>query len=281
MIRRIARNWKGTLAGFLLGLLFGPVAAVFCAIVGNTLQESIRETISGGRYIASTFASMAGAMFAKMAKADGRISEDEIASVERSFRRLGFSEEQWKAAVKSFRAAKDDSQTIYGYASRFASLVASAEVRILFYELLWDLACADGRISPHELDILRQIPHSLNIPAYWYLIYARERLDEGAYGREAAGSGAYGGGAGGSSGSGRSAPPRDGLAEAYMLLGVDRNATDDEVKRAYRLLAKKYHPDALRAQGLPEAMVGKANERMAKINSAWALIKSSRGSVSL
>lgn len=281
MIRRIARNWKGTLAGFLLGLLFGPVAAVFCAIVGNTLQESLRAAVSGGRYIASTFASMAGAMFAKMAKADGRISEDEIASVERSFRRLGFSEEQWKAAVKSFRAAKDDSQTIYGYASRFASLVASAEVRILFYELLWDLACADGRISPHELDILRQIPHSLNIPAYWYLIYARERLDEGAYGREAAGSGAYGGGAGGSSGSGRSAPPRDGLAEAYMLLGVDRNATDDEVKRAYRLLAKKYHPDALRAQGLPEAMVGKANERMAKINSAWALIKLSRGSVSL
>ena len=50
-----------------------------------------------------------------------------------------------------------------------------------------------------------------------------------------------------------------------------------ELKRKYRELAKKNHPDALRAQGLPEEMIGKATERMSRINAAWATIREARG----
>ncbi len=49
------------------------------------------------------------------------------------------------------------------------------------------------------------------------------------------------------------------------------------MKKAYRALAKKYHPDTLRAQGLPDEMVGRANERMARINAAWDAVKTARG----
>ena len=49
------------------------------------------------------------------------------------------------------------------------------------------------------------------------------------------------------------------------------------MKRAYREKAKKCHPDVLRAQGLPEEMIGKANEQMARVNEAWGRIKSARG----
>ena len=49
------------------------------------------------------------------------------------------------------------------------------------------------------------------------------------------------------------------------------------MKKAYRALAKKYHPDTLRAQGLPDEMVGRATERMARINAAWGEVKAARG----
>ena len=48
------------------------------------------------------------------------------------------------------------------------------------------------------------------------------------------------------------------------------------MKRAYRAKAKKYHPDALRAQGLPDEMVDRANDMMAKLNAAWSEIERAR-----
>ena len=211
------------------------------------------------------FCACAAAILAKIAKADGVVTPGEIAAVERAFRRLGFSKESRDYAVNVFRKAKDDGHTVYEYAYNFASAVPSVEVRELLYELLWDVACADGRIGEAELSILRQIPLSLGIRPAWFELFARERVHGYRFdGRQQR----------------RSAPPpptRDPVAEAYELLGADRNDDDATLKRKYRELAKKYHPDALRAQGLPDEMIGKANERMAKINAAWSEIKSSRG----
>ena len=71
--------------------------------------------------------------------------------------------------------------------------------------------------------------------------------------------------------------PRDTLAEAYATLGVSEGASDEDVRRAYRELAKKCHPDALRAQGFPDETVGRATERMKAVNAAWGAIKAARG----
>ncbi|MBQ5794729.1 MAG: J domain-containing protein [Kiritimatiellae bacterium] len=67
------------------------------------------------------------------------------------------------------------------------------------------------------------------------------------------------------------------LADAYAELGVKSSASDSEVKRAYRSLAKKFHPDAVRSQGLSEEAATKADERMKRINRAWGVIKDARG----
>jgi DnaJ like chaperone protein len=71
------------------------------------------------------------------------------------------------------------------------------------------------------------------------------------------------------------APSR--LADAYTALGLESDATDAEVKRAYRRLVSENHPDKLRAKGLPESMRSIAEERTREINVAYELIKAARG----
>ena len=66
------------------------------------------------------------------------------------------------------------------------------------------------------------------------------------------------------------------LDEAYKALGVTKDNTDQEIKRAYRKLISQYHPDKLIGQGLPEDMIAMATEQAKEIQLAHDLIKQSR-----
>ena len=258
-------GWKGIAIGGSLGsLLGGPLGAILGAALGHKVEESMSG--NGGSSQTYTrsippqrrsfvFCASAAAMLAKLAKADGRVTADEIASVEAAFSRLGFSRSTRELAIDSFRRAKDDAHTIYEYARDFAAAVESVDVREMFYELLWDLACADGTVSAEEMYILRQIPRELRIRGEWFSFFAARRLrsDDGER------------------------PAANRLSDAYATLGASPSDSADELRRKYRELAKRNHPDALRAQGLPEEMVGRATERMSRINEAWAEIRAARG----
>lgn len=71
-------------------------------------------------------------------------------------------------------------------------------------------------------------------------------------------------------------PEEGDLARAYATLGADPSEPMDSVRRKYRALAKRNHPDVLRAQGGSEASVGMAATRMARINAAWAAVRAAR-----
>lgn len=269
---------KGIAIGGMMGFFFGgPLGALFGAVLGNGVERkfSFSDKVSFsqrlGRVVGSgissadgrrrdfIFCASAAAMLAKMAKADGRVSREEIASVEQAFRRLGFTPEAREIAIDVFRKAKDDAHTIYEYAGEFAASVGSVEIREIFYELLWDLACSDGVVGSAELEILRRIPVALSIRPQWFSLFASERLAGSQAWHESA-----------------STTERNALVEAYSILGVDASVSDAALRKAYHEKAKRYHPDTLRAQGLPDEMVGKATDMMAKVNTAWEAIKGAR-----
>lgn len=253
-------GWKGALIGsYLGGLGGGPLGALAGAFFGHYVEGRLfgkkPATRQSGERV-RVFCASAAAMLAKMAKADGVVSKSEIDAVEQAFRRLGFSPSVRRYAVDVFRRAKDDNLTIYDYARDFVLVTPSMEVRELFYELLWDLAVADGTVESVELRILQTLPAALRISPDWFGFYYNERLRGGS--RQQTSS-------------------RDELAEAYSVLGVSPSVDDQTVRAAYREKAKKYHPDTLKAQGLPDELIGKATAMMSKINAAWTTIKNARG----
>lgn len=251
-------GWNGAIFGGCLGSWFGKLPGIIIgAIIGHFVEESTKKKKNTASSPDLVFCSSAAAMLAKMAKADGRISKVEIDAVEMAFAKLGFSTRARSHAIDVFRKAKDDSRTIYEYAHDFTSVVGNEDVRVIFYEMLWDIACADGDLSTAEKLILEKITSHLRINPAWYGVFYRERF--------------------GTNSGGYAPKDDDNINDAYSQLGVSRSASDEEIKKAYRNLAKRYHPDTLKAQGLPEEMVARANERMSKINAAWSAIKKERG----
>ncbi len=218
----------------------------------------------------SLFLAIMSAMMAKIAKADGRVSNSEIAKAEQIFRRLGLSPKQREYCIEQFRKAKSDAYSIFSYAHTYANRESDSDMREILYDIIWEIASADGTIAEIELKILRELPQCLNIRQTLFFYEYAKRVRRWNQGN----AGAYNRSSGRNDGYYQSKEPQtSALDEAYATIGVSPNATDDDVKKAYREKAKKNHPDILVNKGVPRE---KANEQMARINAAWAEIKKAR-----
>lgn len=212
-------------------------------------------------------------LLAKIAKADGRVSESEISGVEAIFRELGLSAEERRFAAQVFSRSKDSPEQFDEAAIAFAREVGNFELRVITFQYLVRVACADGELSPREREMALRAARCFGIPDFLVArIFAAVAGDFHGWGRTA------GGGFGGFGGAGaRRPPPRPSepsRAEDLALLGLGPGASDDDIRRAYRRKVKELHPDRLQAQGLPEAMLKQATARMAAINAAYSrLIK--------
>ena len=237
--------------------------------VARRAEEVKREEERFLRYLFS--------MLAKLAKADGHIDAKEVKIAEKIFDRFEFALRRRRFCSNVFNSAKDNSKTIYWYAEQLGNQVLDVEVCIFVYELLWDVACADGWLHPAEKEMLRNICDYLHIPKTYFDINYRRRK----------GSFLEGDKRNVRRGPQESArrqrncrPPyvsgKSSILEAYELLESEPSATLEELKSAYRRVAKRYHPDLLRANGVPEGMIAKATELMAQINAAWDDIRKTR-----
>ena len=261
-------GWIGGIAGFFAGqMVGGTLGGIIGAALGSHIENSIKQSAQdeesiprnpSGNWDNAVFFGAMAAMLAKIAKADGHVSHEEIGCVEAIFKRLGLAQDKRDYMIRVFRSAKDDPHSIHDYARDFANAVPDADFRAMLYSFLWDVACADGILAPEEEQVLRDICASLRLPRYLFDRHYSSRI------RSEQSRSSY------------SPPPRDTLAEAYSTLGVSPSATDAEIQSAYREKAKKFHPDRLRAQGLSETLVKKATEQMALVNAAYDEIKKFR-----
>ena len=174
-------------------------------------------------------------------KADGTVSKDEVLFVKDFFiREFGVeTASRMMKQLKIFVTEKVPVEQI----CRQISQIFDPPSRLLIIHFLHGLANADGRETVEEQQVINRIAALLGISQ------SENRSAGSMY--------------------------KDDLKSCYDILEVSENASDEEVKKAYKKAAVKYHPDRVASLG-PDVQK-EANERFAKINAAYDKIKESRG----
>lgn len=235
----------GGVAGFAMG---GPLGALLGAVAGHALDKAHGSPATGRpsreeqRQVAFTLAVIA--LGAKMAKADGQVTRDEVDAFKQMFH---IPPNEVNNVAKIFDRAKTSTAGFEQYAQQVANMFPHEPA--VLEELLGGLfliAKADGVVHPAEMDYLKRVSDIFGFDQHTF-----ERITAT-----------------------HEAPDK---ADPYEVLGLTSAATDSEVKAAYRTLIHENHPDKLMAQGLPQEFIDLANEKMAAINAAYDKIKKERG----
>lgn len=260
---KIPGHWWGKLLGGIIGLMRGGITgAIFGIFVGHLIDRFLGGLKGANRTRDAFF----GAVFSTLghiSKADGRVTQTEIAAAELLMRRLQLTDVERQAAIQFFQQGKSDKFNLDATVKEFAQYSSMRqELRIMFIELLLETSLADGALGNAEQAILNRVCQILHIPAA-ILAAMLSAKTGGAQGR-----------AGGYQQAGRSNTP---ISQSYAALGLKPDASAAEVKKAYRKLVSQYHPDKLVSRDLPEEMIEMAKTRVREINAAYDQIKAAKG----
>ena len=137
-----------------------------------------------------------------------------------------------------FQKAKDDGVSFEAYATNLYQILSSSPNSLLvFYEMLFELALADGVLHPNEDELLKQIPRIFRFDENVYKSLYEKFVDK--------------------------------TNDYFKTLGVNEKATFNEIKKAYLKKRKEFHPDTLIGKGLPEEFIEKAKEKFIEIQEAY------------
>ena len=259
---KIPGHWWGKLIGGIIGLMRGGFTGVIFGIFLGHMVDRFLSGLTGGNRTRDAFF---GALFSTLGhinKADGRVTKVEIEAAENLMQRLQLTEAERQRAIRLFQEGKQADFNLEATLREFARhSMLRHELRIMFIELLIEAALVDGVLSSTEHAILVRTCNELHIPAnvFTAILLARQG-GESRYGHQQQ-----------PSNQGRS------LQQSYASLGVQPDASAQEIKRAYRKLVSQYHPDKLVSQGLPEEMMEVSKKRVREINAAYDKIKASKG----
>ena len=234
--------WTGKIIGGVLGSFIGPWGTAIGIGIGHQFDKGASRVQAAGMAMQVAFFGC----LAKMARADGTISPQEINAVEQIIARLGYTPQMREAAIEIFRKAKDDPHTAADYLNQLASVIRfNPQIGMTFIAALHAVAQADGTIHPNEREILLQAERAF-------------RLQPGTI------DALLGGGR------------TSNLDDAYKVLGCSPEMSDAEIKKTYREKCVEFHPDKLASKGLPKEFMEYANEQLAKVNDAYETIRKSR-----
>lgn len=243
-------SWFGKLMGGGVGFMFGgPIGALIGASLGHALlddkirmQRAETGAMSNLEQRQAVFFTATFAMLGKIAKADGKVCAHEIKVVQEFMReRLRLDAAAQQFAMGLFNEAKDNNTPFEAYARQFGQIFGhDPQLRMIFYELLFAVAMADGELHPAEDALLRAAPIHIGLHGNVYETVKRQFVSD--------------------------------LSHHYAMLGLQEGANLGEVKKAYRKLASEYHPDKVVSKGLPDDFVQFAESKFRDINEAYESI---------
>lgn len=243
----------GAVAGFALGSLFDSSENLITTEQGKTNQNNQRSNHTG----AGDFGMSMVILSAAVMRADNKIMKSELDFV-KTYLVQQFGDAQAKELIRALREVLKAEVSIRQVCLQIrANMTHPMRLQLLHY--LFGVAYADGNAHRGELNTLNTMARYLGISQKdFYSINAMFGASQGY--------------------SGSSSRPRTskmGVSDAYKILEITSSVTDDQVKKAYRKMAKKYHPDKVASLG-PEFQ-NAAKEKFQKVQQAYEQIKSTRG----
>ncbi|WP_371054503.1 MULTISPECIES: TerB family tellurite resistance protein [unclassified Rhodosalinus] len=184
------------------------------------------------------------ALGAKMAKADGQVTRDEVAAFREVFQ---IAREDEREAARVFNLARQDVAGYEHYAQRIRNMFGD-EIATLcdLMEGLFHIALADGAYHPGEDRFLRRVAQIFGLSGPQFAALRARFV------------------------------PEDGMRDPYAVLGLAPDASREEARAAWRALVRETHPDRMVARGVPEEAIRLAERRMQDINRAWEEISERR-----
>ena len=227
-------------------------------------QGSTRQRQTQTSFFEATFLVMG-----KLAKADGRVKEEEIQLATALMNEMRLSPEQRKQAIHLFEQGKNGAP-IQDVLARFRATAGGSLIQ-MFLEIQLQAAWADGQVTNAETEILHEACHWLGVNSFTFKMLSQRFQAQRAFYSHHAGQGGFH-----QQGQWQQASRRDELKEAYATLGVDSSVSDRDLKRAWRKLMSEHHPDKLVSKGLPEEMMEVAKRKTQEIQAAYDLIMKHR-----
>ena len=252
MINRIL----GLLVGFALA---GPLGGFIGFLIGLYIDKGLGIRHQGKFRFANVFKQQfLETMFILMghvAKADGRISELEITHARNFMQQIRLSETQKEQAIRWFYQGKNQQFNLDELLLRLRPYSATPHIRLLVRALA-DIISVNGKAHPEQQRILVQICDYFGLPHPQFHQY--QQYNQYHY---------------------QHAAPRKehNLAKAYLTLGITVDAKEGDIRKAYRRLLSKHHPDKVSARGGNANEIKIATEKTHQIRTAYEQIMQARG----
>lgn len=252
-------SWLGKMIGGTIGFAFGgPIGAVAGAAFGHQfvdkredayLSSKIRtqNRLTANEEAQLIFFTAVFSMLAKISKADGKISEEEISTIKVFMEQdLNLDMNGQNTAINIFRQAIHSNESFEAFAFQFYSIFKSQRNLIdLMMDVLFRVSVADGDISENEREMLLEAARIFNYSQVEFEKFESRYIQHND--------------------------------EYYAVLKCDKNSSNAEIKKQYRTLATEYHPDKIESKGLPEEFIKFANDKFKEIQTAYDKIKQERG----
>lgn len=195
-----------------------------------------------------------------LAKADGRVSAAEIRAARTVMHRLNLGPAQVRKAINSFEDGKRRDYPLQATMRHVRRIAArNPELRQLFVRLLLDVALSKNRLGQKERSLLWTVCKEFEIGRVELAQMEAMIRAQKSFRRSPAGD-----------------ADADRLRRAYSTLGVDRAASNADIKQAYRRLMSRNHPDKIAGDNPDREVVAEAEQRTREVRRAYEMLKARR-----